>query len=175
AADAEFAAGGADDGEIADDEGRNGERLADRRIGYLALPHDFAGRLVDREHAAVERDGNHLVLPQCDAAVVDATASHVAGPGAVGARIHLPLDAALLAGGDVDCVHRPPSVRHIHHAILDDGGCFQVAVGVAPAALESAQRYRERRPEILGGVGVDLLELREAVALIVAMVEYPVV
>ena len=64
AADAELAAGGADDGEVADDQRRDGQRLADRGIGDLALPHHFAGRLVDREHAPVERDRDDLVLPQ---------------------------------------------------------------------------------------------------------------
>src|SRR6266446_4915763 len=101
AADAEFAAGGADDGKVADDQRRNGGRLSDRRIRDLAFPHHFARCLVDREHAPVECDGNHLVLPQRDAAVVDAAAGDVAGPGAVGAGIHLPLDDALLAGGEV--------------------------------------------------------------------------
>src|SRR5713101_7283649 len=62
AADAEFAAGGADDRKVSDDERRYGERLADRGIRDLALPRHFAGRLADREHATVERDGNHLVL-----------------------------------------------------------------------------------------------------------------
>src|SRR5258708_38105280 len=83
AADAEFAAGGADDSKVADDQRRNGQRLADGGVGDLALPGDFAGRLVDREHAAIKRDGNHLVLPQRDAAVVDAAAGDIAGPGAV--------------------------------------------------------------------------------------------
>src|SRR6202011_2927018 len=46
AADAELAAGGADDREIADDERRGCQRLADRRLGDLALPYDFAGCLV---------------------------------------------------------------------------------------------------------------------------------
>src|SRR5262249_39350866 len=78
AADTEFAAGGANDREIADDERRNGERLADRRVGDLAFPHDFAGRLVDRKHAAIKGDGNHLVLPQRHATVVDPAAGNVA-------------------------------------------------------------------------------------------------
>jgi hypothetical protein len=47
-------------------------------------------------------------------------------------------------------------------------------MGVTPAALESAERYRERRLEILDGVGVDLPEQRETVALLVAVVEYPI-
>src|SRR5262249_6240857 len=72
AADAEFAAGGADDGEIADDQRSDGQRLAERGLGDLALPDHFAGLLVDREHAAVQCDRDHLVLPQRDAAVVDA-------------------------------------------------------------------------------------------------------
>src|SRR5262249_37314950 len=99
-ADAEFAAGGAHDREIAHDQGRDGERFADRRLGDLALPHHFAGLLVDREHAAIKRNGDHLVLPQRDASVVDPTAGHIARPGAVGAGIHLPLDDAFLAGCD---------------------------------------------------------------------------
>ena len=53
--------------------------------------HTFAGCLVHREHAAVERDRDHLVLPQGDAAIVDAAAGDVACPGAVDARIELPL------------------------------------------------------------------------------------
>src|SRR5262249_35419875 len=118
AADAEFAPGGADDRKVADDERRNGERLADCRVGNLALPHHFAGLLVDREHAAIEGDGDHLVLPQCDATVVDAAAGHVTGPGAVSAGVHLPLDDALLAGRKVDRVDRTPAVRHIHDAVL---------------------------------------------------------
>src|SRR6202030_3969852 len=101
-ADAELAAGGADNGEIADHQRRNGQRFPERRVGDLALPGDFAGRLVDGEHAAVERNGDHLVLPQRDAAVVDTAAGDVAGPGAVGAGVHLPLEDALLAGGKVD-------------------------------------------------------------------------
>src|SRR5208282_4556458 len=54
------------------------------------------------EHAPVEGDRDHLVLPQRDAAVVDAAAGDVTGPRAVGAGIHLPLDGALPAGGQVD-------------------------------------------------------------------------
>src|SRR5215470_18881044 len=48
AADAEFATGGAHDGEIADDERRYGQRLADGGIRDFALPDRFASRLVDR-------------------------------------------------------------------------------------------------------------------------------
>src|SRR5258708_21465438 len=114
AADAEFAPGGADDSEVADDQRRDGERLANGGVGDLAFPHHFARRLVDREHAPVKRDGNHLVLPQCDAAVVDAAASNVAGPGAVSAGIHLPLDDALLAAGVVDRIYATPAVPPMH-------------------------------------------------------------
>ena len=174
AADAELAAGGADDGEVADDQRRHGQGFAERRIGDLALPHDFAGRLVDGEHAAVERDRDHLVLPQRDAAVVDAAAGDVAGPGAVGAGIHLPLDGALLAGGDVDGIDRAPAVRHIHDAVLDERRRFQIAERVAAAALEPAQRHREGELHVLDGVGVDLLERREPVALVIAVMEDPV-
>src|SRR6266436_6169116 len=158
AANAEFAARSAHDGKVADDQRRDGERLADGRVRDLAFPDHFAGRLVDGEHAPIERDGNHLVLPQRHAAVVDPAAGDVAGPGAVGAGIHLPLDDALLAGSDIDRINRTPPVRHVHDAVLDDRGCFEVAEGIAPAALESAERNREHRLEVFDGVGVDLLE-----------------
>src|SRR5262249_18389036 len=43
AADAELAAGGADDGEVADDQRRDRQRFADRGVGDLALPNHLAG------------------------------------------------------------------------------------------------------------------------------------
>jgi hypothetical protein len=49
------------------------------------------------------------------------------------------------------------AVRHAHDAVRDQRGRFQVAVGVAAAVLESPQRHREHRLEVLDGVGVDLL------------------
>jgi hypothetical protein len=85
AADAEFAAGGAHDGEVADDQRRDRQCLPESWLRDLALPGDFAGRLVDGEHAAVERNRDHLVLPQRHAAVVEAATGDVAGPGAAGA------------------------------------------------------------------------------------------
>src|SRR5262249_49774803 len=142
--------------------------------GDLALPYRFTGCLVDGEHPAVERNGDHFVFPKRNAAVVHATAGNIAGPGAVSAGVHLPLDGALLAGGEVDGIDRAPAVPHIHDAVCDEGGRFQVTRGIAPAALETAQRYRERRLEVLDGIGVDVLEEREAMALIVAMVQKPV-
>ena len=54
APDASFPAGVPNDGEIADDERCDSERLSQRRVGNLALPGDFAGRFVDGKHAAVE-------------------------------------------------------------------------------------------------------------------------
>src|SRR5262249_11815587 len=56
AADAELAAGGADDGDVAHDEGRKRHRLADGGLGHLALPQLLPGRAVEREDAAVERN-----------------------------------------------------------------------------------------------------------------------
>ena len=175
AADAELAAGAADDREIANDQRGEREGLGDRRIRDLALPHHLAGRLVEREQAAVERDRDDLVLPQRHAAVVDAAAGHVAGPGAVGAGVELPLDQPFLAAGDVDGVDRAPAVGHVHHAVFDDRGGLQVAVLVAAAALIAAERHGECHPEILDVLGVDLLELREPPAFVVAVMQQPVV
>src|SRR5712671_1061935 len=87
AADAEFAAGRPDDGKITYDQRRERHSFAKRRLRRLALPCEFAGCAVDRENAPVERDRDHLVLPQGDAAVVDATARHIASPHAIDAGI----------------------------------------------------------------------------------------
>ncbi len=131
--------------------------------------------LLMREHAAVERNRDDLVLPQRDAAIVDAAAGDVAGPGLVGAGIELPPEGALLAARHVDRIDRAPAVRHVHDAVLDERGGFEIAELVAgAAALEAAQRDRERELQVLDGVGVDLLELREAMALVVAVVKHPV-
>ena len=97
AADAVLAAGAADDREIADDQRRQRERLSDRGIRDLALPQHLAGRLVQGEETTVERDRDHLVVPQCDAAVIDSATGHVTRPGAIRARIELPFDHALFA------------------------------------------------------------------------------
>src|SRR5262249_31609750 len=141
AADAELAAGAADDGDVADDQRRDGERLGDGGIGDLALPHHLAGRLVEREQAAVERDRDHLVLPQGHAAIVDAAAGHVAGPGAVGAGIELPLDHAFLAAGSVDRIDRAPAVGDVDDAVLDQRRALEIAGLGAGAAPEAPRRH----------------------------------
>ncbi len=158
AADAELAAGGAHDREVADDQRRHRQSFAERRIGDLALPGDLTGRFVDREHASVERDRDHLVFPQRDAAIVHAAACNIAGPSAVYGGIHLPLDHALLAGCEIDRVHRAPAIRHVHDAVLDERGSFEVAMGVAPATLQSAETDREGEPQVLRRAGVDLIQ-----------------
>ena len=61
--DAEFTAGRAHNTDVANHQRRERERLADAGVGNLALPCHLAGRLVEREHASVERDRDHLVLP----------------------------------------------------------------------------------------------------------------
>src|SRR5262245_58894121 len=110
AADAVLAAGGADDRDVAHNEGSMRERLADRRIGDLALPDLLSGRLVDREQPAIERNGNDLVLPERHAAIVDAAAGDVRRPGAIGLRIELPAQRGLLAAGDIVGIDHTPAV-----------------------------------------------------------------
>ena len=144
-------------------------------IGDLALPHHLAGGLIEREQPAVEGDRDYLVLPQRHAAVVDAAAGHVAGPGAVGAGIEFPLDHAFLAAGNIDGVDRTPAIGDVHHAVLDDGRGFEVTELVAAAALEFAERDGEDRLQVLDRIGVDLLELGEPPALIIPVVKQPVV
>src|SRR6266436_3066349 len=128
---------------------RNGQRLTQSGIDDLALPHDLAGRLVDGEHSPVQRDRDHLVLPQRNTAVVDAAAGDVTRPGPIGAGIHFPFDDPFLAAGDVDGINRSPAVGRIEDAILDQGRRFEIAEGIASAALEAAQRHRERRLKVL--------------------------
>src|SRR5207248_7147804 len=60
AADAVFAAGGADDRHVAHDQRGERQSFADCRIRDLALPHFLACRLVDCEQPPVERNGDDL-------------------------------------------------------------------------------------------------------------------
>jgi hypothetical protein len=53
-------------------------------------------------------------------------------------------------------------------------GRFQVAVSVAATVLESTQCHRKHRLEIPDSVAVDLLEQGIAVALVIAVMENPV-
>src|SRR5262249_48629446 len=108
------------------------------------------------------------------AAVVDAAAGDVARPGAVDLRIEAPAHRALAATADVDGIDPPPAVRHIHHAVLDDRRGFHRAKLTATAALVARERNREGDLEILDVAGVEGLERREPVTLIVAMVQDPV-
>src|SRR5262249_17412270 len=125
-----------------------------------ALPDLLAGRLVDGKQPAIERNGNHLVLPERNAAVVDAAAGHVGGPGLVGLRIEGPAHRTAPAVRYVDGIDRAPAVRHIHDAVFDDGGRFQIARLVARAgAFHAAERDTERDFEVLRRIGVDLVEL----------------
>src|SRR5215813_2417306 len=94
AADAVFAAGGTDNGDVSHDQRRVREGLADGGVGDLALPHLFAGLFFEHEQAATERDRDDLVLPQRDAAIVDAAAGDVGGPSLVGLGIELPTQHA---------------------------------------------------------------------------------
>src|SRR3984885_7191398 len=155
-ADAEFTAGGTDNRQVAHHQRRHGDGLAERRIGDLALPDLLAGRLVDGEHPAVQRDRDHLVLPQRDAAIVYAAAGNVAGPGAVDARVELPFDRALGAARNVDGVDAAPAVGDIHHAVLDDRRALEVAEGVAAAALQTAERDGEDELEVFDRIAIDL-------------------
>src|SRR5262249_30356617 len=90
AADSGFDTGRAAYCDVAHDQRRRGQGFGDCRIGDLALPDDLTGRLIGGDQAAVERDRDHLVLPQRHAAVVDTAASDIAGPGSVGLGIHAP-------------------------------------------------------------------------------------
>ena len=157
-ANAEFAPGRADDGDIAHDQRRESYRLADRRLGHLALPHHFAGRSVERENAAVERDRDHLVLPKGDPAIVYAAAGDIAGPSAIDPGIELPFDVALFSARHVDCIDRAPAVGKIHHPIIDEGRCFEIALGVAPAGLQATETDGEGEAQIAYRAGVDFLE-----------------
>src|SRR5262249_6603016 len=127
AADAELAAGRAHDRDVADHERCQCDRLSHGGGGDLALPNFLSPRLVYRKYPPVERDRDDLVLPQRHAAVVDAAAGDVAGPGAVDLRIEAPANRAFAAARDVDGIDPAPAVGHIHHAVLDDRRGFHRA------------------------------------------------
>ena len=174
AANAELAAGGADNGEVTHHQRRHGDGLAQRRIGDLAFPNLLAGGLVQLEHPAIERDRYDLVLPQRHAAVIDAATGDIARPGAVDARIELPFDGAPRATGDVDGIDAAPAIGDVHDAVFDQRRALEITEGIAPAALQPAQRNREDRPQVLDRLGVDGGQRRKAVALIIAVIEQPV-
>src|SRR5262249_53221647 len=140
--DAVFAPGCPDDRHIAHHQWSMRERLAERRVGDLALPHLLASRLVDREQPATKRDGDDLVLPQRHAAVVDAAAGDVSRPGAIGLGIEFPAQRRLLAAGDVIGIDDAPAVGDVHDAVLDYRGRFEIAGLVARAgALDAIERH----------------------------------
>src|SRR6202011_3137774 len=124
--------------------------------------------------AAVERNRDDLVLPQRDATIVDAAAGDIAGPHAAAAGVELPLDLALAAALDVDCVNRAPAVGDVHHAVIDQRRRFEVAVGVAAARLQSAEPDREGKPQPANRAGIDLLERGEPMTLIILVMQQPV-
>ena len=122
-----------------------------------ALPGDLARLLVGRDQPAIQRVRDDLVLPQRDAAVVDAAARDRARPVLVGARIHLPRQLAR-ALGDVELVDRPPAVGDVHEAVLDDRGALEAAVRPDAAALDAAQREGPGDFEVLHVLLLDLVE-----------------
>ena len=89
-----------------------------------------------------------------------------------GSNFHLIV--ALLAAGHVDRVDRAPTVGDVHHAVVDQGRGFEIALGVAAARLQSAEPDREGEPQLANGIGIDFLERGEAVALIVLVMQQPV-
>src|SRR5262249_33510998 len=68
---------------------------------------------------------------------------------------------------------RAPAVRDVDDAVLHDRSGFQIAELVAAGPLDAAERDREREPEVLDRIDIDLLERRKAVALVIAVMEQP--
>src|SRR5947199_50312 len=109
AADAVFGTGDADDADVTDDKRRHRESFAAAGIAELGLPDDLAARLGGLDHPAVDGDRNHLVLPQRDAAIVDAAAGDVAAPGLIDLRVHHPVDLGPVPGVNVELVDAAPA------------------------------------------------------------------
>src|SRR6185437_368164 len=114
AADAVFAAVGADEDHAFDGRRRHGLGIALLGIGDLLLPFHRAGFAVERDELGVERRHIDLVVIDGDAAVV--------GAAAIGRdRTHLVLVFPdFLAGLGVERVDVVEGGRDIHHAIGDD-------------------------------------------------------
>src|SRR5689334_15140630 len=68
-----------------------------------------------------------------------------------------------------------PAVGDVHDAVLDDRGRLEIAGLVARAgALDAIERDTEHRLQVLHRVEIDLLELGEPMALVVVVVQQPV-
>ena len=114
AADAVFAAIGADQDFSVDDGRRHGLAVAERGLGDLHRPDRLAGLGVERDQLGVERGEIDLVAIDRGAAIV--------GPAAIDRdRPHVVLVVPdLLAGLRVECVDVIERRGHIHHAVDDD-------------------------------------------------------
>jgi len=107
--------------------------IADRRA---CVHHTTSPVAVDREHAPVRVRGNHL-SSTADAAVVGTPAqANVAGPGAVGAGIHLPRDEPSSAYRSIELHRTHPSARYMLPSSTI-GVAFEVPKRSGPADLES--------------------------------------
>ncbi len=114
AADAVFAAIGADQDLVLDHGRRHRLAIAEFGIGNVGDPDDLARLGVQRDQLGIERREIDLVVKNLDAAIVRAAAENRDRPHLV---IVVP---ELLAGLGVKRVDMAERGRHIHHAIDDD-------------------------------------------------------
>ncbi|MBM3507591.1 MAG: pentapeptide repeat-containing protein [Alphaproteobacteria bacterium] len=176
AADAVLGPCRADDGEVANDQGRHGERLGDRRVVDLAFPQQLARLLVDAMHAPVERDRDDAVPPQRDSAVVDAAAGDVARPHLVDLRIVLPHEVGAIAAAHVDLVDRAPAVRDVEEPILGDRRALEPRRRIAAALRRhlTAEQPHHLGRQVLDVGAVDLAQVGKAMGRIIAVDHRPV-
>ena len=159
---AAVAAGGAQHDLVLDRERRRGELQVDLAVGEIALPRDLAGLLVGGDHAGrVVGDGDDEIAPQRGAAVRQ---RHL-----LLARVHAPDDAAHVAGTPVDLVEHAPLVDDVEEAVLGERRRLQVLV-----RRSAADRHGIGELEVLDVGLVDLVERREALRIIGAVVHQPV-
>ena len=136
---------------ILDDEGRAGHGVAHLVVAELLVPHDFAGRAVQSDHARIERTEIHLVAVDRRSAVDDVAAGAdvlgqavLVGPQALAAA-RVQRHEARVRGGDVD------------HAVVDQ------RLRLLAALLLAAEGVAPRRNKACHVLGVQ--RLQRAVAL----------
>ena len=132
---------------------------------------------MDGEQAAIQRDGDDLVLRQRGAAIVDAAAGDVTSPHLVDARVHLPDEVGARAAAQVELVERAPAVGDIDVAVLGERRAFEARHALAAALgtrLAGEQDHRCKL-EVADVAGVDLIRLPKAVTGVVLVMMQPVV
>ena len=146
AADAVFAAVGADQNLVLDHGRRHRLAVAELGIGDVGHPDHFAGLGVQRDQLGIEGGEIDLVVENLDAAIVGAAAKGRD-------RSHLvSVVPELLAGLGVKRVDMAERRRHVHHAIDDDRRRLEQFLDVGLENPGDTQTLDVVAIDLLGGI-----------------------